>query len=781
MKINIRSNAGVCRCLGAWLFWATLPLSAEPAGTPFHGQVFDQSRMPISGARVVLTPGGLRTSGFSTITTQTGEFTLPLEPGDYRLNISADGFLDNAQAVKVLSTPAAGIEVVLQVSGQRTSITVSEAAGYQVMSTITATKTSTPLLDTPQSITIVNRELIRDQLMMSMADVVRYTPGITMAQGEGHRDAPVIRGNVSTSDFFVNGVRDDAQYLRDLYNVERVEAIKGPNAMIFGRGGGGGVLNRVTKEASSTPLRELFLQGGSFGNKRVGADFGQAITDKVAMRLNGVYENSNSFRDYFNLERYGIAPTVTIAMTETVRIRLSYEYFHDGRTTDRGLPSFEGRPSSAHRSTFFGNPKESRAHVDVNLGTATIERQRGKLNMKNTTLFGAYDKFYQNVFPGGLNAAGTTVSLSGYNNATQRTNLFNQTDVTYLGATGPVRHTLLGGAELGRQGTDNLRETAYFNNMATSINVPFQSPTDFTPVNFRQSASDANNRPVNTIAAGYFQDQISLSRYVQIVGGVRVDRFDLQIRNNRNGESRRRVDNLFSPRAGIILKPLTPLAIYANYSVSYLPSSGDQFSSLDATSETLKPEKFTNYEAGVKWDLRRYLSMTAAAYRLNRTNTRAVNPNNPAMIVQTGSQRTNGFEFGVNGNITRAWTVAGGYSYQDAFINSPTSAARLGAKVALVPQQTVSLWNNYRLNSRISAGLGIVRQGAMWAGFDNSVTVPGFTRADVALFYSINEKIRLQANVENVTDNRYFVTAHSNNNLTPGYARAIRVGLTTRF
>jgi len=174
-----------------------------------------------------------RTSGFSAASGPTGEFSILLELGNYQLTVSADGFKDTSQYVTVAERVSAPIDILLPVSEQRTVVTVTEAAGYQVISTSSATKTPTALIDIPQSITIVSRELIKDQLMMSMADVVRYVPGITMAQGEGHRDAPVIRGNSTTSDFYVNGVRDDAQYFRDLYNMERVEAIKGPNAMIF--------------------------------------------------------------------------------------------------------------------------------------------------------------------------------------------------------------------------------------------------------------------------------------------------------------------------------------------------------------------------------------------------------------------------------------------------------------------------------------------------------------------------------------------------------------------
>jgi catecholate siderophore receptor len=771
----------VCAAVTLWILAAALKIEAEPlAAASVRGRILDQTKSPVPGARIVLSAGD-RSAGFSTVSGHTGEFSVLVGPGTYRLRVSADGFIDASQEVVTGTASGQGIEVILQIEDVRTTITVTEPAGYQVISTSTATKTPTALVDIPQSVKMVSRELIKDQLMMSMADVVRYVPGITMAQGEGHRDAPVIRGNSTTSDFYVNGLRDDVQYFRDLYNVERVEAVKGPNAMIFGRGGGGGVINRVTKEADFMPIREVFLQGGSFGNKRVSADFGQPVGEDTAFRLNAMYENSDSFRNYFNRERYGIAPTVTLTPGEKTKIRLGYELFEDELLTDRGIPSFQGRPALTHRSTFFGNPSESPSRARANLGSASFERQEGLLNIRNSTLFGAYDKAYQNVFPGAVSMDGAAVSLSGYRNHTQRNNVFNQTDVTYLGETGSIRHTLLVGAEFGRQATDNFRETAFFNDTATTLNVPFGNPTNFTPVAWRQNATDADNRAVNTVAATYVQDQVTISRYLQLIGGVRFDRFDLKFHNHRTNDSRRRTDNMLSPRAGLVFKPIALLSVYGSYSVAYLPSAGDQFASLDATSETLKPEKFTNYEAGVKWDVRRYLSVTTAVYRLNRTNTRAVDPNNPALILQTGSQRTNGFEIGVDGSLTRSWTVAGGYSYQDAFISSATAAARLGANVAMVPNHTFSLWNNHRLLPRLSGGLGIIHQTSMWAGVDNTVSLPGFTRADAALYYSLSEKVRVQANVENLADAKYFASAHSNNNITPGYARALRIGLTTRF
>jgi catecholate siderophore receptor len=192
---------------------------------------------------------------------------------------------------------------------------------------------------------------------------------------------------------------------------------------------------------------------------------------------------------------------------------------------------------------------------------------------------------------------------------------------------------------------------------------------------------------------------------VQIAAGLRFDYFDLQFHNNRNGQDLRRIDRLVSPRVGIVVKPLTPLSIYANFGVSYLPSSGDQFSSLTAITQQIKPEKFRNYELGAKWEVRRNLSLTTAVYRQDRTNTRATDPNDPTRILQTGSQRTNGYELGINGNITRAWSIAGGYAYHNALITSDTIAARAGAQVAQAPHRTLSLWNKFQVKRRLGVGL----------------------------------------------------------------------------
>jgi catecholate siderophore receptor len=742
-----------------------------------RGRVLDPNRAALEGVKVTASRAGRSDS--ATRTNVDGGFSLLLEPGEYTLKVSAEGFAEAEMMVRSKPSTFEPLEIVLQLAGYSATVTITDMAGYDTLSS--ATKTLTPLRDVPQSITVVSNEVIKDQGMQSVADVVRYVPGITAIQGENNRDQVVIRGNSSSADFFLDGVRDDVQYYRDLYNLDRVEALKGPNAMIFGRGGGGGVINRVTKQAGFASLGELTFQGGSFGNKRMLGDFDRPFSNRVAFRLNGMYENSGSFRDQVNLNRFGLNPTLTIVAGKQTQIRFGYEHFRDNRVADRGIPSFRGRPSDADISTFFGDPNESKVRARVNLASAVVDHQIGSLNIHNRTLFGSYQRLYQNFVPGAVNAAETRVNLSAYNNATRRHNLFNQTDLTYARKTGSLRHTLLAGTEFGRQVSNNFRNTGFFNNTATTISVPFADPTINTPVTFRQNATDADNRVAANVAATYAQDQIELSSKVQLLAGLRFDHFNLKFHNNRNGDNFSRVDNLWSPRAGIVFKPIMPLSVYASYSVSYLPSSGDQFSSLTAVTQTLKPEKFSNYEFGAKWDPLQTLSLTVATYRLNRTNTRATDPNDPTKTVQTGSQRTNGLELGVNGRVNRNWQIVGGYAYQDAQVTSATLAAPVGARVAQVPRNTFSLWNNYRFAGKWSAGLGLINRSSMFAAIDDKVVLPGYTRADAALHYTITEKIGIQANLENVLDKKYFVNADSNDNISPGSPRAVRFSLTWKF
>ncbi|MBI2407603.1 MAG: TonB-dependent siderophore receptor [Gemmatimonadetes bacterium] len=650
---------------------------------------------------------------------------------------------------------------------------------YATAATRSATRTPVRLVDLPVSLSVVSRSLLQDQAMRSMSDVVRYLPGITMGQGEGHRDQPTTRGIASTADLFVDGVRDDVQYLRDLYNVERVEALRGPNALAFGRGGGGGVLNRVLRQADFGVHRELVLAGGSFDQRRGTFDAGRAFGPAAAGRLNAMAENSSAFRG-IALSRSGINPTATFVIGGGT-LRANYEHFEDRRIVDRGIPSFRGAPAPIDQTIFFGDRAVNRARAAVDHGRMEFERGAGQAVQLRTVLsWSAYDKMYQNFVPGAMNPTGTTVTVSAYRNQTERRNLFSQTDLVWKARTGVVEHEILTGAEFGRQTTANFRETGYFTGNATSTTVPASGLAVWPATSFRQSATDADNGTQANIAAAYAQHRGSLGRAWQTTLGVRVERMAIDFENHRTGEVLHRADVMVTPRAGLVYKLRPSASLYASVATSALPSAGDQFGSLTATTTTLKPERFETREAGAKWEPHANLRLSGAFYVLTRSRSSAPDPLRPGIVVQTGRQESRGVELEGQGQVTAGWLLSAAYTTQRARIASRTTAASAGATIPLVPAQSLALWNRVQVARPVSLALGVVRQARMYAAIDNTVTLPAFTRLDAALYVTPGRHVLLQANVENLANVRYVASANGNNNLQPGTPRLLRLSVTVR-
>jgi catecholate siderophore receptor len=665
--------------------------------------------------------------------------------------------------------------------------------GYQAKRSAAATKTDTPLLDVPQSITVITGKEVQDRSAQGVAEALRYVPGVSFAQGEGNRETPIIRGISSTGDFFIDGIRDDVQYYRDLYNIDRVEVFKGPNAMIFGRGATGGLINRVSKVPEWQPMSAGSLTLGSYENKRATIDLNRPLSEDVAGRITAMYENSGSYRNGVALERSGINPTLAWRSGAT-RVDLSYEHFRDNRVADRGISSYQGRPVDTDPSTFFGNAEKSPTWTKLDALTVAVQHEfQGGLLLKNRTRIADQDKFYQNVFPGAVSTNGTTVAINAYNNAMSRKNVFNQTDLVYKLVAGGVKHTLLAGAELGQQDTSNFRNTGFFAGGATSVSVPLSNPTTNAPVTFAQSATDADNAGKTKVAAMYVQDQIELSKQFLVVAGLRYDRFQVDFTNNRNGQQLNTNDSPVSPRLGVIYKPAESMSLYANYSLAFQPRAGDQLSSLTVTNAVLEPEKFKNYEIGAKWDVNPALSTTAAIYRLDRTNVIVLDPTDPTntRTMLSDGQRSEGVELGVTGQVKPAWSVSGGYTYADARFLADTSATlRAAARVGQVPRHTFALWNRYDFSRQWGAGLGVIHRTSMLAANEltpiaanpiPNVELRGYTRVDAALFFNLTNNLSLQANVENLLDKKYFANANSNTNITPGSPRSVRVALNALF
>lgn len=666
--------------------------------------------------------------------------------------------------------------------------------GYNASHSTTATRTDTELVNVPQAITIITRDFIQDQSMQSMADAVRYVPGVQAAQGEGNRDQLILRGNNTTGDLFVDGLRDDIQTYRDLYNTDRIEVLKGANGMIFGRGGAGGVVNRVTKKAGWDPVRDISASYGSFDHRRITADYGEGLTDEVAFRVNSVYENSDSYRDGVSLKRYGITPTVTIKPSENTHIELSTEYFKDERTADRGVASSIGSDGSNlnnrpyrinDRGQFFGNAKLSPTATETVAFNAMISHAFDNgVQVKNSTRLAFYDKYYQNVYARSSVTTADTVQLGAYRDNTKRENLINQTDITYVAKTGQIEHKLLAGAELAAQDTTNKRLTpAGGENLIGDFPAgnPTTSNVAFTAVS-RDQKSDV------TVSAFYLQDQVIFDPNWQAVVGLRHDHVNTNYTNLLTSAHINTSDNLLSPRAGLIYKPTPDSAIYLNYSTAFVPRAGDQLIGLTVTNASFKPEKFINREIGAKWDITPALSFTAAIFKLERQNVQIADPNSPSQQILVDGQEIVGLELSLSGKITEQWQIMAGYTLQDGEITKQqgagASAIPKGSELALTPTRVFSLWNKYQINDIWAVGLGAVSRSEMYAASptnSQSTVLPGYTRFDAAIFAKINPQWDAQLNIENLTNKAYALYAHNNNNITPGAPLSLRATLNYHF
>ena len=678
--------------------------------------------------------------------------------------------------------------------------------GYYANSTSVATKSNTPLLNIPQSVNVITRDFIQDSGAQQLTDVTRYVPGVAIHQGEGNRDELVIRGVDSSANFFVNGFRDDVQYFRDLYNTQSIEVIKGPSALTFGRGAGGGLVNRTLKEADGQRVYEATMQTGSYSDRRISLDAGQAISQDFAVRMNAFYEGSDTFRQYGQLERYGINPTVTMTPNDTTKIKLSYEYYHDERTNDRGNPS-QALSATAPASTrfnpatpfapngdltaFFGSPTYNVAASDVQTTQAKIEHDfENGLTVKNQALYADYNRHYTNIYPGNgtlsgaVNPADTAFNRAAYQNTTNRENAINQTDFTYKVAALGMGHTIGFGTEFGRQTGLSYRESGFFPGNAganTIVGNPF-SPTFFGPVTFRHIATDANSKYTLNTQSGYVRDQIDVTRWLQVVGGVRYDRFDLTALDMNTNTNRARVDEKMSVQGAVIVKPVENVSVYGMYSTSYLPSSGDQFSALNVGTVILVPQKFETEEVGVKWNINPRLQYAAALYNIDRTNVPIANPNGDGTFFPNASQRIRGFETTLNGYVTNQWQSQLGYSYTDARIVAGTTATIVaGNRIQLVPFNQFSWWNKYQIDERWGAAAGVIYFSNSFASSDDTVRLPGFVRFDTALYAKIHQNWRAQFNIENIFNTGYWASADGNNNLSPGNPRTFRLSATAKF
>jgi catecholate siderophore receptor len=653
---------------------------------------------------------------------------------------------------------------------------------YNPPTSSTGLKIEAPLRDTPQTINVVPQQVLRDQAAGSMEDVLRTVPGVGLSHGDGQRDQVTIRGYSSITDQFIDGMRDDALYFRDLSNIEQVEVIKGPASVLYGRGSSGGLINRISKKPGIDKT-ELSLKLGSWERRR--GEFDIARLDAASgagVRITGALERANSYRDQQFLEREAFAPTFSFKLGEQTRLLVGGEYLSDRRVTDFGVPAYRGRPLDVDPGAYYGSAQArdldySQARVSA-VSFALEHRFNAQWSVRNALRDYHYTLNRNNTLVGAVNESALSASLNRSNVRRDEQGWFNQTELTLKASLGGMAHQILYGVEIGKQDKDQLFRTR--NNIATV--ALFNPVLPVLPLDVNVAPS-TDNTGITKVTSAYVQDLVSLSAQWKALAGVRYDRFEQQTLERRVGQPNlQRTDREWSPRAGLVYQPTLNQSWYASFSKSFQPS-GESFA-LAANNAQIAPEKTTSKEAGARFDfLEGALSATASLFRLERSNIKATDPATNR-LVPIGTQRTDGLELALTGELPQGWQVWGGYSYLDGRITaSPAVDAGQrvqGKRPTLTPEHSANLWISKALGNGLGAGAGTTSAGQRWANPGNTVVLPGFVTFDAMAWYRV-DSVELQLNVRNLADRRYYVAGHGsapNLNL-PGAPRNVQ--LTARY
>ena len=647
---------------------------------------------------------------------------------------------------------------------------------------VKALKTPTAIIDVPQSLSIVTDEDIRKQGIREIGDIVRYTPGVNTSQGEGHRDAVVFRGVRSTADFFQDGVRDDVQYYRSLYNVEQVEILRGPNALLFGRGGTGGILNRVTKKAEiGAQFGSFDIGADDFGAFDFAADYNTTTGDNTALRLNLHSDTLENHRDMYDGDRTGFNPTLKIQLSDRTTLDLSYEYADHERFIDRGIPTANGKPVTALKNVVFGTSdiNVTTLEADIFRGTVTTDFSDTSKGIFSITS-SEFEKMYQNLYASGYDLDTNVVTLDGYRDPTERENLIMSANLVNELQIGSATHTLLIGAEIVDTDNANERFDTYWSttqkdkesfNVSRPLNISTNSAGVATGVDFTTKLKSRTTSDIE-VTSIYIQDQIDVSDNLVILLGGRLDQFDITVDDLKAGTSQSREDDEFSPRAGIIYKPMENVSWYVSYSESFLPRSGEQYKKLTASSAALDPDVYESTEIGVNYDLTPDVSLRVSYFDSEQTIATRDESGEGAEIV---GLQVDGVELEVKGELSDQLYLSFGYSKLDGETSS-------GGEPREIPDSTMSLWTTYQVNDKFGYGLGITRQGE--SNISNNkpgLVLPDYTRVDFALFYDVTDDLSIRLNVENINDELYFPHSHSTHQASVGEDTNARLSITRRF
>lgn len=661
---------------------------------------------------------------------------------------------------------------------QRADIIVTGLRDGYVPQDSSAAKVALPLRDIPQSIAVVPAEVLRDQRALSLQDAVRNVPGVTLASGDGQRDEFRIRGFTAIADQFVDGFRDDALYYRDLSNIDRVEVIKGPAAVLYGRGSSGGLINRVTKKPDGD-ITAFVLSAGSFDSYRGELDVGRLDqTSHVGFRLTGAIEDNGSFREQQFLKRFALAPSLLIGAGQDTTILLQADYINDRRVMDLGIPALNGRPVDVPRSTYYGaaNARDADlAHSKVlSQRVAVTHRFSDALSLRNGFNHYRYTLDRQSTIPSVVDPVAQTVTLEHSRFDRGEEGWSNQTELTQKLNLLGTAHTILYGFEIAHQSKGSQR-FAGRTVAVTSIFDPILPVVDNDSFN---TFTDNSVTRLDTRGL-YVQDLIDFGHGIKAMLGLRHDWFIQKTDRRLPGQSDlARTDRNWSPRAGLLFQPDAAQSYYVSWSRSFQPSA--ETFALAANNTDIEPEQTTNKEVGAKYTLfGGRLSVQAAAFILRRTGIKGTDPITQR-IVPIGTQRTRGIELSATLDLPENFRAIAGYSHLDTRVTESATPSLIGKRATLTPLTSANLFFTKTIATRYGFGGGVNYVGDRWADPANTTVLPSYVTFD-ALAWARFGPVRLQLNAYNLTNKRYIIAGHGTSPILnlPGAPRSV-IG-TARF
>lgn len=690
------------------------------------------------------------------------------------------------------AAPAAEAETALP-AVRVESVREAGQTGYQPGMTTIGKLPQLPR-DIPQSLTIVPEPLMNDRNADSFKEALRNVAGLTFSAGEGGRvgDNMTLRGFTVFGDLYLDGMRDVAQYNREIFNVERVEVLRGAASMLFGRGSAGGVINQASKQPGLLDEGRAAFTLGSYRHRRFTMDVNRVVGQDAAFRLNAMQTATGSFREGVTQERWGIAPSFRWGIGTRNEFMLSWYRTQDDNVPDYGQPYFQGRPVPVPVTRFYGMAATDFERYDTSVLTGSwIHRFDDGATLKTVLRKGRYQRDLWAVAP--RLAAGTTVlsDATVVNRQRQARGgderpITSQTDYSFKVTTGPVVHQLLIGMELASENTWRWQYPAGAANPATTLGSPDAWPVVGAGY---QNTARINDTTFRARTRGlYAQDFMELGRYWKLLVGARHDDFRVDIDNPTGADFARR-DRVWSWRSGLSWQPDDIVSYYVSYGTSFNPS-GDLYS-LDAPGSNTPPEENRNLELGGKWELLDgNLSLRTALFRTEKTNERNTDLSNPTVYLLSGRRHTQGVEFEAAGRMSSRWEIFTGLALMRSRIDVPattaTAAATIAANAANVgnwPQYTGpytgNVWSTYRLDGGWRVGGGVELMSKRYANNNNQTVVPGYRRWDAMISWE-QRAYSIRVNVLNLFDTRYYEGVYTGH-VIPGATRTLQTTFEAKF